>query len=117
MKIEEHNLKEEINETINKALKAGISNEYCSAFRIMREDKYSPKGKALILRNNFYEKSLFDCNACKACEINSPINLNLCNTFIKARQVLTLQNKQIPGNIQILENYKKTGNVYGIIEN
>jgi hypothetical protein len=109
-KIEEHNLKEEINELTSKALESGIPNHNCSVFRIAREDKFSPKGKAILLNNNHYDKIINDCNLCKACEQNT----NLCNAFQKARQVLILQKKELKANKELLDNMKKTRNIYGI---
>lgn len=105
--IEEENLKEEIKEEIKKALKNGIDNEGCAVFRVMRKEQYSPKGKAIILDNNYYEKILYDCNLCGACDTN------ICNTFQKARQVLVLKGNEIEANKKMLENLKNTGNIYG----
>jgi len=113
MKIEEHNLKEEIKDIVGKSIKSGISNEGCSIFRVMREEQYSPKGKAVILDNDFYEKIIYQCNLCKACE-NTITGSKLCEAFQKARQVLVLQKKEIPANKEMINNLQKTGNVYGI---
>ena len=115
MKAEEHNLKGEIKDIIGKALKAGINNEGCAVFRIMRKEQYSPKGKARILDHNFYEKIVYKCNLCRACD-NDLINSRLCDAFQKARQVLVLQKKELMANKKMIENLRKTGNVYGIRE-
>ena len=109
MKAEEHNLKEEIREIVGEALKA-VNNEGCAVFRIMRKEQYSPRGKAIMLDNGFYEKIIYKCNLCKACEINS----NLCDAFQKARQVLVLQKKERRANKEMIKNLEKTGNIYGI---
>ena len=116
MKVEEHNLKEEIKEIVSKSLKSGIENKGCSVYRVIREEQYSPRGKAIILDNGFYEKIIYDCNLCKACEVNSPLSLKLCEAFQKARRVLVLQNKETPENKRMMENLKATGNIYGIKE-
>ncbi len=111
MKPEEHNLKEEIKEIVERAIKIGIPNQGCGVFRVMREEQYSPRGRALILNNDLYEKILYECNLCKACEI---CNSNLCEAFIKARQLLVMQKKELPHIKEIIENVRKTGNVYGV---
>ena len=105
---EEFNLREEIKEEVSRALKDGIDNEGCAVFRIMRKDHYSPKGKAIILDSDHYEKILYKCNMCRAC------GNDLCNTFNKARQVLVLKGKEMNANKEMIENLKKSGNVYGI---
>tara|TARA_Y100000310_G_C20639324_1_gene792986 strand:+ start:309 stop:644 length:336 start_codon:yes stop_codon:yes gene_type:complete len=105
---EEYNLKEEVKEEIAKALKDGIDNERCAVFRVMRKEHYSPKGKAIILDNDYYEKILYKCNMCRAC------GDDLCNSFQKARQVLVLKGKEMNANKEMISNLKKSGNVYGI---
>ena len=112
MKAEEHNLKEEIKEIVEKSLKSGINNESCAVFRILRKENYSPRGKAIMLDNNFYEKIIYRCNLCKACD--TPIDNGLCNSFQKARQVLVLQKKEMKANKEMIDNLNKTGNIYGI---
>ena len=112
MKIEEHNLKEEIKEIVEKAVKTGVVNENCGVFRIMRQENYSPRGKAIMLNNGFYEKILYNCNLCRACEFNN----NLCTAFLKSRQVLFLQKKEHPENKKMIENLRSTGNVWGMKE-
>lgn len=113
MRIEEHNLKEEIKDVVSKSLKTGVENKGCAVFRVMREEQFSPRGKAIMLENGFFEKIIYDCNLCKACN-NNPLNLNLCEAFQKARKVLVMQNKELLENKEMLENVKKTGNIYGI---
>jgi hypothetical protein len=105
--IEEANLKEEIREEIKSALKNGIDSEGCAVFRVMRKEQYSPKGKAIILDNNYYEKILYDCNLCGAC------GMSLCSTFQKARQVLVLKENELEVNKKMLENLNNSGNIYG----
>jgi len=111
MKAEIHNLKEEIKENVDRAIKSGISNEGCAVFRVLRKEQFSPRGKAIMLDNNFYEKILYKCNLCKACEFSDS---KLCDAFLKARQVLVLQGKELNANKEMIDNLEKTGNVYGI---
>ena len=61
-------------------------------FRVMRKEHYSPKGKAIILNNEFYEKIIYKCNLCKAC------GDGLCDSFQKARRVLVLKGKEMNTN-------------------
>jgi len=116
MTVEEFNAKEEIREIIEKCIKCGMCNSICPVLRIVREEQFSPRGKAVILGKGFIEKLVYDCNLCKACEINCPLNLKLCDAFIKARQVLVLQGKGLEKNEEMIENLKKSGNVFGVRE-
>jgi len=116
MTIESDNAKEEINEIVEKCIRCGFCKNICPVLKIMREEQYSPRGKAIILDKKNYEKIIFECNLCKACEVNCPLNLKLCDAFIKARKVLVEQNKSPLENKKMLENIEKTGNIYGIKE-
>jgi len=109
-KTEEHNLKEEIREEIKKSLRNDIDNEGCAVFRVARKDHYSPRGKAIILDNEYYEKILYKCNLCKGC------GDELCSSFQKARQVMVLKGNEMNANKIMIENLRKSGNVYGIQE-
>jgi len=113
MKPEEHNLKEEIKEAVVYALKSGIDNDKCAVFRVVRQDNFSPKGKAIMIDEGFYEKVLYRCNLCRGCD-NSIAGTKLCDAFQKARQVLVLQGKEVEVNKEMIENLEKTGNVYGL---
>ena len=112
MDSEEHNIKEEIKEIVSNAVKSGISNEGCAVFRVIRTELYSPLGQAIILENGFYDKIIYKCNLCKACDFNS----NLCNAFQKAREILVLQKNELPENKEMIKNLEKTGNIYGVKE-
>ena len=115
MSIEIDNAKEEIKELVGACYRCGLCKELCPVLRIVRTEHYSPRGKAIILDKTFYEKIFYDCSLCKACEIKCPVNLKLCKAFIKARQVLVLQNRELPAGKEIIENLEKTGNIFGIV--
>jgi Fe-S oxidoreductase len=113
MTIETDNAKEEIKEIVERCIRCGKCRKLCSVLRVMREEQYSPRGKAVILDNGHFEKIVHDCTLCKACEKTCPFNLKLCSAFIKARQVLVGQKKEIPENKAMIKNLDKIGNVYG----
>lgn len=112
MTIESENAKEEIKEITEKCIKCGLCKSLCPVFKIMKEEQFSPRGKSIILENENFEKLVYDCTLCKACEEKCPLNLKLCSAFIKARKVLTEQKKESPEVKKILNNFNKTGNIY-----
>ncbi|MFH1359137.1 MAG: (Fe-S)-binding protein [archaeon] len=93
MGVEEYNAKEEIKEIVEKCIRCGMCNSHCPVLRVMRQENVSPRGRTVILDHDFIEKSVYDCTLCKACEKKCPLNLKLCEAFIKARQVLVFQGK------------------------
>lgn len=116
MTIEIENAKEEIKEIVEKCFRCGLCRELCPVLRVMRVEHYSPRGRAVILDNKNFEKLIYDCSLCKACEEKCPLDLELCKAFIKARQVLVAQKKEIPQNKEMIKKLNKTGNIFGIIK-
>ena len=114
--IEEDNLKEEIKEIVEGCIKCGLCRELCPVLRVMREEQYSPRGKAFMLENELIEKIVYECTLCKACEKTCPLGLKLCDAFVKARTILVSQKKEIAENKEMIKNLDKTGNVFGIKE-
>lgn len=113
MSIETDNTKEEIKEIVHACFKCGLCRELCPVLRIMRAEQFSPRGKAVILDNNYFEKIVYECTLCKACELKCPVGLRLCEAFVKARQVLVANGREIPANEDMIKNLNKTGNIYG----
>ncbi len=116
MAIEIDNAKEEIKEIVQQCIRCGMCKELCPVLKILREEQFSPRGKAIILDNQFFEKIIYDCTLCKACEVKCPLNLKLCDAFIKARKILVASGKEIPANEDMIKNINKTGNIFGIKE-
>lgn len=114
MTVEADNAKEEIRELIEGCIKCGLCKSLCPVLKVMREEQFGPRGKTIILEQGFFEKVVYDCTLCKACERQCPFNLKLCAAFINARKVLVEQKKEIPENKEMIKNLDKEGNVYGI---
>jgi len=116
MTIEVDNAVEEAKEIVEKCIKCGLCRSLCPVLRILREEQYSPRGKAIMIENNCFEKNVYDCTLCKACEKQCPLNLKLCEAFIKIRKVLVRKKKEIPENKEMIKSLNKTGNIFGIEE-
>jgi len=116
MTIESDNAKEEIKEIVEKCIRCGLCKELCPVLKVLREERYSPRGQVIILDNNYFEKIIYDCNLCKACEEKCPLDLKLCDAFLRAREILVAEKKENPKNKEMIENLDKTGNVFGIKE-
>ena len=111
--IEEKNAKEEMIEIMEKCMKCGLCKELCPVFRVIREEAVSPRGKINLLRKEIYDKLIFECALCKACEIRCPLNLKLCDAFKKARFVLAESGKSTAENEEMIKNIRKFGNPFG----
>ena len=116
MSIEVENAKEEVREIVEKCIKCGKCKELCPVLKVMREEQYSPRGKAIILDQANFEKVVYDCTLCRGCEVKCPLEIKLCDAFIKARKILVGQKKELPENKEMIKNLNKSGNIYGIKE-
>ena len=116
MEFEQDNLKQEIREMIEKCTKCGRCRLSCPVLRVLREEQFSPRGKVILLENNYYEDLIYDCTLCKSCEKECPFNIKLCEVFIKARTVIISQKREHPENKKMLKNMQKSGNIFGIEE-
>ena len=113
MTIESDNAREEVREIVEKCMKCGLCKQLCPVFKVMREEQYCARGKAIILDNDIYNRIVYQCNLCRACEEKCPLNLKLCEAFIKARKVLVEEGKELAEVKEMIVNLKETGNVFG----
>ena len=116
MVMEIDNAKEEVKEVVSACFRCGLCKSYCPVLRVLREEQFSPRGKVIILDNSYYERLVYDCTLCKACEVKCPAHLKLCDAFIKARKVIVASGREVPEAAEVIRNLNKTGNVYGIKE-
>ncbi|MBU0957839.1 MAG: (Fe-S)-binding protein [Nanoarchaeota archaeon] len=113
--IEGENAKEEIEEILSKCIYCGLCNSNCGVFRILKEEKVSPRGQILILQDEIIDKIIYACNLCLACEEKCPVNVKVCDAIKKARFAMVESGKVSKGNKEILDNVRKFGNVHGKI--
>jgi Fe-S oxidoreductase len=115
MTVEAENAKIEVSEIVDKCIKCGMCKSLCPVFRIIREETVSPRGKAIILEKGVYDKIVYECSLCKACEEKCPLGLKLCSAFKKARKVLVESGKETKENKEMMKNVLKEGNPFGKI--
>src|SRR3989344_7563582 len=116
MSVESENAREEIKEIVGKCIHCGMCKPIDSISRVTREESSSPRGKALILREGFIGRFVYDDNLSKACEIQCPIGIKMHEAIILARKIQVLEDKEIPENKEMIKNLQETGNIYGIKE-
>lgn len=112
MTLELNNAKEEIIEILEKCIKCGLCKELCPVFYVLREEQSSPRGHAILLSNKIFDKIVFDCTLCKACEQKCPLNLEICRAIKKARLILNLKGKENSENKNALKKIENKQNPY-----
>lgn len=111
--IESENAREEVKEIIEKCVRCGMCKSLCPVFKIIREEAVSPRGKAILLQDNIYDKIIYECTLCKACEQTCPLGLKLCSAFKKARKVMVEEGRETKENKEMIENVREHGNPFG----
>ncbi len=113
MESEAQNAAEEAKEIIERCINCGMCKALCPVFSVMREEALSPRGKAILLKNDVYDRILYDCSLCKACEQRCPLGIKLSDAFKKARQVLAANSKETEENKEMIKNIREEGNPFG----
>ena len=112
-KIESENLLEEASEIVSKCIQCGMCKSLCPVFKILREEQFSPRGKAIILSDKTLDKVVFECTLCRACEQKCPLNIKVCDAILKAREASVARGQGLKGNAEMIDNIQKTGNPFG----
>lgn len=113
MTIGSDNAREEIKEIVEKCIKCGLCKQIDAVFKVMREEQFSPRGKAIMLDQEAYDKTVYQDTLSGACEKICPLNIKMHEAVIKARKVLAEEKKAPEETKEIIENIEKTGNIFG----
>jgi fumarate reductase (CoM/CoB) subunit B len=111
--VERDNTETEIKEICEKCVKCGLCKSLCPVFGVMREETVSPRGKAMLLNEKVYDKVVYSCSFCHACEKKCPLGIKLCDAFKKARKIMVLDGKETAGNKEMIKNIREEGNPFG----
>jgi len=112
-KIEADNLLEETSGILEKCIQCGMCKALCPVFKALREEQFSPRGKAIMLSSKALDKVIFECNLCKACEQKCPLNIKICDAILKAREASVAKGQGLKSNEEMISNIRKTGNPFG----
>ena len=112
-KIEAANLMEEASEVFDNCVECGMCKSLCPVFKILKEERVSPRGKGIILSEKVMDRILFECTLCKACEERCPLNIKVCEAVRKGREAMVLKGKGLKSNEEMISNIRKFGNPFG----
>ncbi len=112
-KIEVNNLMEEASGVFDSCIKCGMCKSICPVFKVLKEERVSPRGKAIILSEKVMNKVLFECTLCKGCEQKCPLDIKICDGIVKAREAMVLKGKGLKNNEEMIVNIRKYGNPFG----
>ena len=111
-KIEAANLLEEASGIFDSCIKCGMCKSLCPVFKILKEERVSPRGMGIILSDKVMDKVLFECTLCKACEQNCPMDIEICDAIRKGREAMVLKGKGLKANEEMIMNIRKHGSLF-----
>ena len=113
MTIESENLKQEIKEIVEPCINCGLCKNLCVLTKVLRQEQFSPRGKAIMLNKGIYEKILYKDTLSGSCEKTCPVKIKMHEAIIKSRQVLVQTRIETQENKEIIKNLETTGNIFG----
>ncbi len=69
-----------------KCTECGLCKTNCPTFRILLDEVNSPRGRAILINDEKYTKTLNLCTLCGSCTVECPIRTDLKSEIEKARE-------------------------------
>lgn len=111
-KVELKNILVDIQETLSPCIKCGMCKSLCPVFKTIKLEEISPRGHSIMLDKEILNELVYQCNLCKACEQNCPLNLKICDAILRAREFLVVSGKELETNKEMISLIRKTGNPF-----
>ncbi len=92
----------------------GLCKNACPVYKALIKETVSPRGKALLIKEDVKNEIFYYCTLCKACEKACPLNLDL--GFKEYRKDLVKNGVEIESGKKMIENVRAYGNPFGKIE-
>lgn len=110
------NLMEEAKDIFENCVQCGMCKGRCGVFMVLREEQYSARGHGGLLSQKVMDNILFECNLCKACEKDCPLNIKVCEAVLKGREAMVLLGKGLKENDEMIKNVRRQGNPFGKVK-
>jgi len=94
-----------------KCTKCGLCKKSCPIFRVTLSETNSPRGKALLIKNDLLTDTIFKCTLCGNCELSCPLNIKF--NFNLIRSQIVSSGEETSANKKMIENVRKYGNPFG----
>ena len=97
---------DDIQEIAEKCIRCGLCKAVCPVYLVEKDERYSPRGKMILLGQGKIGNFVYDCALCKNCEKKCPLNLKITDALIKARKILIDNNKEPEAVKEAMKKYK-----------
>ena len=79
--------------TVDKCTICGMCKTNCPTFSVMKSEVASPRGKAILKKENKLDLIFYECTLCGSCVINCPSNVDLDEEIRSVREKLVKNKK------------------------
>ena len=101
--------------TVDRCVQCGMCRNVCPVFKILKDEKYSPRGKAFIVKEKKeIDYSFYECSLCGACYQSCYNDVLL--PVKKKRAEMIKKGKETEANKKMIENVRKYGNPFGKVK-
>lgn len=95
----------------------GICRLNCPVYKVFLNETASPRGKAVLLKENSPSRHFYLCTLCRACASACILkNLDLDDKIRKFRQELVELGLTTEANERMIENIRRYGNTIGPVD-
>ncbi len=101
----------ENNKNTGKCSLCGLCKANCPVYKTTLKEKNSPRGKAIMLKEEELSAIFYNCTLCGACIKECPIDIDL--ELKKARAELVKKGIKTKANEKMIQNVRKYGNPFG----
>ena len=95
-----------------RCIECGVCRTNCPVFKATLLEKLSPRGKAILEKNDLFTKEFYLCTLCNQCKKTCIINADL--PFKEVRQKLVRNKLETEANKKIIQNLEKYGTPFEI---
>ncbi|MBL7051662.1 MAG: 4Fe-4S dicluster domain-containing protein [Nanoarchaeota archaeon] len=94
-----------------KCIECGLCKEVCPVFRVLKRESVSPRGFAILQNKEVYNKMFYMCSLCNNCKVVCPYKVDL--KLLETREEVNKESGATDKMKEIIENLRKSGNIYG----
>lgn len=99
---------------IDKCSLCGFCKVNCPVFKVTLNETDSPRGKAVLIKKEYYSNIFYKCTLCKACIQDCPADADIKLRDVRVKLV---RNKaETEQNRKMIKNIREHGNPFGKVE-
>ena len=92
-------------------IECGLCREVCPVFTVLRRERISPRGLAILAERGLASAVFYQCTLCRACRQVCPVDHDPAGEAVRAR--LVAQDVETEANRTMIANIREYGNPFG----